>query len=334
MLAEPRLQALAPVIPSPPSLTRPPPLSASARSSSERLDRWVVGRERADAEALAAERFPGKTCVLEQDEDVLDTWFSSGLFPFSVFGWPDKTQDLAEFYPNALLETGHDILFFWVARMVMMGITLTGEVPFKQVYLHAMVRDAHGRKMSKSLGNVIDPVHVIEGITLEDLQKSLLGGNLDAKEVEKAKAGQQADYPQGIAECGTDALRFALVAYTSQGRDINLDIQRVVGYRHWCNKLWNAVRFAMVNLDLQKGFAPSAAFDAKPAPLGARWILSRLNAAIATTTASMDVYDFNGATTAVYSFWQYELCDWFIEVMKPVMSRGTPEDKRATQVRC
>lgn len=168
-----------------------------------------------------------------QDEDVLDTWFSSGLFPFSVFQWPEQTRDLAKFYPTTLLETGHDILFFWVARMVMMGMKLTGEVPFRQVYLHSMVRDAHGRKMSKTLGNVIDPIHVIEGISLEDLHKTLLTGNLDAKEVKTAMQGQKEDFPDGIGECGTDALRFALVAYTSQARDINLDIKRVQAYRNW-----------------------------------------------------------------------------------------------------
>lgn len=144
-------------------------------------------------------------------------------------------------------------------------------------------------------------------------------------------AGQQADFPNGIAECGTDALRFALVAYTSQGRDINLDIQRVVGYRHWCNKLWNAVRFAMLNLT--GDFAPSAAFDSAGAPLGARWVLSRLNVAIRATSAAMDTYDFNTATTAVYHFWQYELCDVFIEVMKPIMQKGEPAAKKATQAR-
>ena len=149
--------------------------------SSEKLDRWVIGREEDEARAEAEKKFPGKTFTLEQDEDVLDTWFSSGLFPFSVFGWPDETPDLAEFYQTALLETGHDIMFFWVARMVMMGMKLTGKVPFKQVYLHAMVRDAHGRKMSKSLGNVIDPLHVIEGITLSDLNETLTGGNLEEK---------------------------------------------------------------------------------------------------------------------------------------------------------
>jgi valyl-tRNA synthetase len=181
---------------------------------------------------------------LERDEDVLDTWFSSGLFPFSVFGWPDKTADLQAFYPTSLLETGLDILFFWVARMVMMGLQLTDKLPFNTVYLHAMVRDKDGRKMSKSLGNIIDPLEVIYGCTIESLHKKLESGNLPKKEIERAKKDQSADFPDGIPECGSDALRFELLAYTVQGRDVNLDIKCVVGYRNFCNKLWNATRFA------------------------------------------------------------------------------------------
>ena len=305
--------------------------SHSAGGPSEQLDRWVVARDAAGALAAAQARFPGRVVTaVTQDEDVLDTWLSSGLFPFSVFGWPNATVDLRDFYPTSLLETGHDILFFWVARMVMLGIQLTGVCPFKQVYLHAMVRDAHGRKMSKSLGNVIDPVHVIEGISLEKLHATLEGGNLDPSEVAKAKAGQVTDFPDGLAECGTDALRFALVAYTTQGRDINLDINRVVGYRHWCNKLWNATRFAMMNLG--PGFVPTPQPQTGAFPLRARWILSRLNAAAGVVNASMERYDFAGATSALYSFWQYELCDVYIELVKPVTSAAdvSDADKRGT----
>jgi len=298
--------------------------------SSEKMDRWVIGRDADEARAAAEKKFPGQEFTLEQDEDVLDTWFSSGLFPFSVFGWPDETPDLAEFYPTSLLETGHDILFFWVARMVMMGMKLTGKVPFKQVYLHAMVRDAHGRKMSKSLGNVIDPLHVIEGIDLEKLGQTLIGGNLDEKEIKKAQQGQKADFPDGIPECGTDAMRFALVSYTAQGRDINLDVARVVAYRHWCNKLWNATKFAMMNLG--EGYTPPAdvnnSYDSENLPFAAKWILSRLNATIAATNAGMEAYDFNTATNSVYAFWQYELCDVYIEIIKPVMSGSDEAAKK------
>uniref|UniRef100_A0A7S0RBC6 valine--tRNA ligase n=1 Tax=Pyramimonas obovata TaxID=1411642 RepID=A0A7S0RBC6_9CHLO len=290
--------------------------------TNETISRWVVGRTYDAALAEAQARFPGQEVTLTQDPDVLDTWFSSGLFPFSTMGWPNQTPDLADFFPGALLETGHDILFFWVARMVMMSMTLMdGKVPFKQVYLHAMVRDAHGRKMSKSLGNVIDPLQVIEGITLEGLHAELKKGNLDPKEVEKAAKGQKEDFPNGIPECGTDALRFALVAYTTQARDINLDIQRVHGYRTWCNKLYNAIRFAMMNLP--KDFLPSAQLGAEEVaalPMCGQWIVSRLNKAVAATNEAMDKYDFATSTTAVYAYWQYDLCDVFIELMKPLVT--------------
>ncbi|KAG2489910.1 hypothetical protein HYH03_011547 [Edaphochlamys debaryana] len=292
--------------------------SGSPGMPSEDMGRWVTGRTEEEARANAEKKYPGKAFRLVQDEDVLDTWFSSGLFPFSVFGWPEATVDLKAFYPTSLLETGHDILFFWVARMVMMGFQLTGQVPFKQVYLHAMVRDAHGRKMSKSLGNVIDPLHVIEGISLQGLHGTLEGGNLDPKEIERAKSGQKADFPDGIEECGTDALRFALAAYTAQARDINLDIKRVVAYRHWCNKLWNAIKFAMMNLG--DNFQAPATLDPAACPPACRWILSRLNSAVGAVVQAMEAYDFSTATQRIYALWQNELCDVFIEVMKPVMA--------------
>lgn len=220
--------------------------SATPKMAEE--DFWIVARNLEEATALAVAKFnvSKDAITLNQDEDVLDTWFSSGLFPFSVFGWPDNTNDMKLFYPGSLLETGNDILFFWVARMVFFGQTLLGKLPFKEVFLHPMVRDAHGRKMSKSLGNVIDPMDVILGISLEGLHLQLLDSNLDPKEIEKAKAGQKQDYPNGIPECGVDAMRFALCSYLTQARDINLDIMRVQGYRFFCNKLWNATKFALM----------------------------------------------------------------------------------------
>eukprot|EP00878_Enallax_costatus_P001054 GHUV01001189.1.p1 GENE.GHUV01001189.1~~GHUV01001189.1.p1 ORF type:complete len:843 (+),score=324.29 GHUV01001189.1:29-2530(+) len=306
---------------------------------SEDMSRWVVGRTQDEAAAAAQAKHPDKKIVLHQDEDVLDTWFSSGLFPFSVMGWPANTVDMQKFYPGSLLETGHDILFFWVARMVMMGLQLTDKVPFKQVYLHAMVRDAHGKKMSKSLGNVIDPLHVIEGITLQGLHDTLQSGNLDPKEVLRAMDTQKTDFPDGIEECGTDALRFALVAYTTQARDINLDIKRVVAYRYWCNKLWNAIKFAMMNLPAD--FVPHqpdqiTAGQLESWPAAARWILSRLDSAVEVVNKAMEAYDFSTATQQLYGWWQYELCDVFIELMKPVMARddaqpGAAAAKAATQ---
>ncbi|KAL5720040.1 valine--tRNA ligase [Ranunculus cassubicifolius] len=278
-------------------------------------DHWVVGRNEEEAQLKAHSLFPGKKFHIAQDPDVLDTWFSSGLFPLSVLGWPDNTADFKTFYPTSILETGHDILFFWVARMVMMGMKLGGDVPFQKVYLHPMIRDAHGRKMSKSLGNVIDPLEVINGISLEGLHKRLTEGNLDPKELDIATKGQKKDFPKGIEECGADALRFALVSYTAQSDKINLDIQRVVGYRQWCNKLWNAIHFAMSKLG--DNYTPHTGLVVESLPFSCRWILSVLNKAIDKTSSSLEKYEFAEASTAVYDWWQYELCDVFIEVIKP-----------------
>uniref|UniRef100_A0A2P2KHN1 Valine--tRNA ligase, mitochondrial n=2 Tax=Rhizophora mucronata TaxID=61149 RepID=A0A2P2KHN1_RHIMU len=278
-------------------------------------DHWVVGRDEEEALAEASLKFVGNKFAVNQDPDVLDTWFSSGLFPLSVLGWPDDTDDLKAFYPTSVLETGHDILFFWVARMVMLGIKLGGDVPFRKVYLHPMIRDAHGRKMSKSLGNVIDPLEVINGTTLAGLHKRLEEGNLDSNELVTAKEGQKKDFPDGIAECGADALRFALISYTAQSDKINLDIKRVVGYRQWCNKLWNAVRFAMSKLEV--GYTPPSTILPETMPSSCKWIISVLNRAISTTVAAMDSYEFSDAACNVYSWWQYQFCDVFIEAIKP-----------------
>ncbi|KAJ4879323.1 Valine--tRNA ligase [Raphanus sativus] len=248
-------------------------------------DHWVVARTEEEARREAAEKFPGKKFDLAQDDDVLDTWFSSGIFPLSALGWPDETDDFKAFYPTSLLETGHDILFFWVARMVMMGMKLSGDVPFSKVYLHPMIRDAQGRKMSKSLGNVIDPIDIIKG--------------------------QEGTIP----ECGADALRFALLSYTAQSDKINLNILRVVGYRQWCNKLWNAVRFALIRLG--DGYSPPLALSPETMPFSCQWILSVLNKAVAKTVESLNAFEFSDAANAVYAWWQYQFCDVFIEAIKP-----------------
>jgi valyl-tRNA synthetase len=229
-----------------------------------------------------------------------------------------------------MLETGWDILFFWVARMVLLGIHLTGKVPFNEVLCHAMIRDAHGRKMSKSLGNVIDPLDVIQGLPLEALHAKLHEGNLDEKEIAKATAGQKKDFPKGIPQCGTDALRFALCAYSGGGRDINLEILRVEGYRKFCNKIFNATKFALLKLD--ESFVPeqstrvcspsrrfwiiySFSLGAQPTgkeSLVEKWILHKLNAAAAEINKQMIERNFMAATTAAYQFWLYELCDVYI----------------------
>ncbi|CAH8390921.1 unnamed protein product [Eruca vesicaria subsp. sativa] len=276
------------------------------------IDHWVVARNEEEAREEAAVKFPGKKLLdLSQDPDVLDTWFSSGLFPLSAFGWPDQTEELKAFYPGSVLETGLDILFFWVARMVMLAMKLSdGEVPFSKVYLHPMVRDAQGHKMSKSLGNGIDPLDVING-----LQTRLEKGNLDSKE--------------GIPECGADALRFALVSYTAQSYNINMDVKRVVCYRQWCNKIWNAVRFAMMKLgDDYK--PPLKTISPETMPFSCKWILSVLNKAVSKTVESLDAFELADASNTVYSWWQYQFCDVFIEAIKPFFS-GENSDRTHAQ---
>ncbi|KAJ1905906.1 valine--tRNA ligase [Coemansia sp. IMI 209127] len=288
---------------------------------------WVAGRDLDEATRRAKERFPDVEFKLEQDPDVLDTWFSSGLWPFASMGWPEKTEDFEKFFPTTFMETGWDILFFWIARMVMLGIYLTGKSPFSKVFCHAMIRDAHGRKMSKSLGNVIDPIDVITGISLERLHAKLEDGNLDAKEFDKAKEGQKRDFPSGIPECGTDALRFSLCANSISNTDINLDIQRVDGYRKFCNKLWNATRFALMKLG--DDFAPPA--EATPTgceSLAEKWILHRLNVAVRNVNTALEEMNLMAATTAIYSFWLYDLCDVYIEYIKPIT---TPDADPATR---
>ncbi|KAG6519824.1 hypothetical protein ZIOFF_023333 [Zingiber officinale] len=289
-------------------------------------DHWVVGRNEQEALIEANNLFSGKKFEIVQDPDVLDTWFSSGLFPLSVLGWPDVTPDFKAFYPTSLLETGHDILFFWVARMVMLGMQLGGDVPFRKVYLHPMIRDAHGQKMSKSKGNVIDPLEVINGISLEGLHKRLEASNLDRSELENAKMDQAKDFQNGIPECGADALRFALVSYTAQSDKINLDVLRVIGYRQWCNKLWNAIRFAMMKLG--DDYVPPQKLDVKSMPPVCQWILSVLNNAVARTITSFESYKFSDATTAVYSWWQFQLCDVFIEAIKPFFTDSKYESAK------
>jgi valyl-tRNA synthetase len=269
--------------------------------------------------------------VVERDPDVLDTWFSSGLFPFSVFGWPEQTEDLKAFYPTSLLETGSDILFFWVARMVMMGLELTDQLPFHTVYLHAMVRDKEGRKMSKSLGNVIDPLEVINGIELKALLSKLDNGNLPEKEVIKAKKDQSDDFPDGIPECGSDALRFGLLAYTVQGRDINLDIKRVVGYRQFCNKIWNATRFA---LQFVTDFKPTPTLlddlmSSGKMAIRDKFMISRLMTGVETVNDNFGSYAFGDAQHTSYSLWLNDLCDVYLELVKPTMYDTSEENKDA-----
>lgn len=290
---------------------------------------WVAGRSFEEAQEKAAKKFPNCKFSLEQDEDVLDTWFSSGLWPFSTLGWPEKTKDLETFYPFSMLETGWDILFFWVSRMILLGLKLTGSVPFKEVFCHSLVRDAQGRKMSKSLGNVVDPLDVIRGIKLEDLHAKLLQGNLDPREVEKAKAGQKESYPNGIPQCGTDAMRFALCAYTTGGRDINLDILRVEGYRKFCNKIYQATKFALMRLG--DNYVPPAVEGLSGnESLVEKWILHKLAQTAKTVNESLEKRDFLNSTSAIYEFW-YLVCDVYIENSKYLIQDGTASQQKSAK---
>ncbi|KAH9251970.1 hypothetical protein BASA81_010174 [Batrachochytrium salamandrivorans] len=298
-------------------------------------EQWFVGRNvneaRAKAQVALGLDSIDQVPELVQDEDVLDTWFSSGLFPFASFGWPNQdSNDLKAFFPGQLLETGHDILFFWVARMVMMSLGLTDQLPFKQVYLHAMVRDKDGRKMSKSLGNVIDPVDVMEGRTIEYLVDRLREGNLSSNEVVVAEAGLRKQFPTGLPECGTDALRFGLLAYTAQGRDVNLDVNKVHAYRTFCNKIWNIYRFveglaAKVTkfTYLESNVQAKSTRDA--------WILHRLALCAKDCNESFTKFAFSGVTTALYDFWYYDLADVYIEAVKPLFR---DETKPQEQIEC
>ena len=292
-------------------------------------DYWVAGRNLEEAEKKAAAKFPDAKFTLEQDEDVLDTWFSSGLWPFSTLGWPEKTKDMETFYPFSMLETGWDILFFWVTRMILLGLKLTGSVPFKEVFCHSLVRDAQGRKMSKSLGNVIDPLDVIAGIKLNDLHDKLLHGNLDPREVEKAKIGQKESYPNGIPQCGTDAMRFALCAYTTGGRDINLDILRVEGYRKFCNKIYQATKFALMRLgdDYQP---PANEGLSGNESLVEKWILHKLTETSKIVNEALDKRDFLTSTSSIYEFW-YLICDVYIENSKYLIQEGSAVEQKSAK---
>ncbi|XP_066148110.1 valine--tRNA ligase [Euwallacea fornicatus] len=293
---------------------------------------WISGHSEEEVLKKVTEKFGLKPAEvdLRRDQDVLDTWFSSALFPFSIFGWPDNTKEVNVFYPTHLLETGHDILFFWVARMVFMGQKLLGKLPFREVYLHPIVRDAHGRKMSKSLGNVIDPMDVITGISLENLHAQLFDSNLDPKEIEKAKAGQKQDFPDGIPECGTDALRFALCAMCS-GRDINLDILRIQGYRFFCNKIWNATKFALTYFAADF-IPPTDETLTGHESFMDLWMLSRAGSATRDVVNGFEGYDFVLATTTIYNLWLYDLCDVYLEYLKPVFTGNDAKAKRSAML--
>ncbi len=257
------------------------------------------------------------TLALHQDEDVLDTWFSSALWPFSTIGWPDETDRLKTFYPTSVLVTGFDIIFFWVARMIMMGLKFMGDVPFHEVYIHGLVRDAHGNKMSKSKGNVLDPLDLIDGIELEALVEKRTSGMMQPQLAKKITAMTRKDFPDGIPSFGTDALRFTFAALASTGRDINFDLGRIEGYRNFCNKLWNASRFVLMNTedkDCGQGGGDIVLSAAD------KWIVSRLQHAETAVAASFAQYRFDHAAQTIYEFTWNKYCDWYLELCKPVLN--------------
>lgn len=272
---------------------------------------------------------PADTHNYIQEDDVLDTWFSSGLWPFGTLGWPDQTPDLARYYPGAVLETGFDILFFWVARMMMFGIHFMGTPPFKDIYLHAMVRDAHGRKMSKSLGNAIDPIDVIEGITLDELIAKVKTYPVPESHLPKVLEGIKKDFPDGIPSAGADGLRLSLAMFSGQGRDVKFSIPRVVGYRSFLNKVWNATRFCLMNIE-ESEVLPLKDIRSKLSTTD-RYILSCLNRTIKTVDTCITEYRFSDATDALYHFFWSEYCDQYIECAKVSFRVDDSEQQKVTK---
>ena len=271
---------------------------------------------------------------LEQDPDVLDTWFSSALWPFSTLGWPERTPRLAAFYPTSVLVTGFDIIFFWVARMIMLGLKFMGDVPFDEVYIHGLVRDTHGDKMSKSKGNVLDPIDLIGGIDPEALVEKRTQGMMQPHLAEKIAAATRRDYPNGIPGFGADALRFTFAALASTGRDIKFDLGRIEGYRNFCNKLWNASRYVLMNTQGEDcGLTGSGTGGNIQLSAADRWIRSRLQGTITTVNEAIRGYRFDLAAQAIYDFTWNAFCDWYLELSKPVLTdaQAAPAAKRGTR---
>jgi valyl-tRNA synthetase len=291
-----------------------------------------VGRSEEEARA---ENGLADNIMLRQDDDVLDTWFSSALWSFSTLGWPENTEDLKTFHPTDVLVTGFDIIFFWVARMIMMTMHFVKDendkpqVPFKTVYVTGLIRDDDGNKMSKSKGNVIDPLDMIDGISLEDLLEKRTGNMMQPKMAEKIKKQTAKQFPNGIESHGTDALRFTLAALASTGRDINWDMKRLEGYRNFCNKLWNASNFVLMNTqEYDCGFNSDSSMTFS---LADKWIMGQYQSTIKTYRDAMDTYRFDIAAHTLYKFTWDQFCGWYIELTKPILIQGSEEQQRGTR---
>ncbi|KHS98970.1 valyl-tRNA synthase [Pectobacterium brasiliense] len=290
-----------------------------------------VGRTEAE---VRSENNLADDVVLNQDEDVLDTWFSSGLWTFSTLGWPEQTPDLKAFHPSSVMVSGFDIIFFWIARMIMLAMHFIKDedgkpqVPFHTVYMTGLIRDDEGQKMSKSKGNVIDPLDMVDGISLEALLEKRTGNMMQPQLAEKIRKRTEKQFPNGIEPHGTDALRFTLAALASTGRDINWDMKRLEGYRNFCNKLWNASRFVLMNTEDQDcGFGAGE----KVLSLADRWVLAEFNRTVKAYREALDGYRFDIAANILYEFTWNQFCDWYLELTKPVMNGGSEAELRGTR---